>query len=101
MATKTKNAAKPRATKSAARGDSQPVSSSGLVDDQLERYRSMRDFSKTAEPSGQTSSAAKTEGSALCHSEARRYPPALRLSPWIARGPQELGGDQRAEFCAR
>ena len=27
-------------------------SSSNLVDEQLGRYRSMRDFSKTAEPSG-------------------------------------------------
>ncbi len=30
-----------------------PPSSSGLVDEQLARYRAMRDFSKTAEPSGQ------------------------------------------------
>jgi bifunctional non-homologous end joining protein LigD len=33
------------------------VTSAGLVDDQLERYRAMRDFSKTAEPTGQTKKA--------------------------------------------
>src|ERR1700728_2729428 len=35
----------------AARQKATPTSSN-LVDEQLERYRSMRDFSKTAEPSG-------------------------------------------------
>jgi bifunctional non-homologous end joining protein LigD len=42
MASKTKKAARDKAADS----------SSGLVDEQLERYRKMRDFNKTAEPSG-------------------------------------------------
>jgi bifunctional non-homologous end joining protein LigD len=33
------------------------LSSASLVDDQLERYRAMRDFSKTAEPAGKTTKA--------------------------------------------
>ena len=42
MASKTKKAPGRKASQS----------SSSLVDQQLERYREMRDFSKTAEPSG-------------------------------------------------
>src|ERR1700691_6517779 len=42
MASKTKKAPGRKAARS----------SSSLVDEQLERYREMRDFSKTAEPSG-------------------------------------------------
>src|SRR6204780_666399 len=54
MATKAKKA-------SATRGGKSPdQSSSGMVDEQLSRYRAMRDFSQTAEPSGGASSATKT-----------------------------------------
>ena len=52
MASKTKKVAGPKAAKSSMRGQSPTPSSSSLVDEQLERYRAIRDFSKTAEPSG-------------------------------------------------
>jgi bifunctional non-homologous end joining protein LigD len=104
MASKTKNTAKPRATKSAARGHSQPLSSSGLVDEQLGRYRSMRDFSKTAEPSGETSSAAKTEALPFViqkHAATRlHYDFRLGLhgvlKSWaVTKGPSYVPGDKR------
>jgi bifunctional non-homologous end joining protein LigD len=54
MASKTKKAAEPRVAKSSVRQNPPAPSSSTLVDGQLERYRAMRDFSKTAEPSGES-----------------------------------------------
>ena len=104
MASKTKSAAKPGTTKSAAQGHSQPASSSGLVDEQLERYRSMRDFSKTAEPSGQTSSDAKTEALPFViqkHAATRlHYDFRLGLhgvlKSWaVTKGPSYVPGDKR------
>ena len=72
-----------------------PQTSSNLVDEQLERYREMRDFSKTAEPSGKehAASTAKTRVSSVRYSEACGHAPALRFSPGIARGAEKLGGD--------
>ena len=78
------------------------ASSSGLVDEQLARYRAMRDFSKTAEPSGQ----AKLGGHrpealpfVIQKHAATRLHYDFRLG--LAWRSEELGGDQRTELCAR
>jgi bifunctional non-homologous end joining protein LigD len=93
MASKTKKAARPGA-----------ASSSGLVDEQLERYREMRDFSKTAEPSGQTASKATTEGLPFViqkHAATRlHYDFRLGLhgvlKSWaVTKGPSYVPGDKR------
>ena len=81
-----------------------PPSSSGLVDEQLERYRAMRDFSKTAEPSGQTTSAASTESLPFViqkHAATRlHYDFRLGLhgvlKSWaVTKGPSYVPGDKR------
>src|SRR5882724_12559737 len=89
MAGKTKKAAPP---------------SSGLVDEQLERYRSMRDFGKTAEPSGKTKST-ETTGSlpfVIQKHAATRLHYDFRLGlhgvlkSWaVTKGPSYLPGDKR------
>src|SRR3984957_13494344 len=93
MASKTKKAARPGA-----------ASSSGLVDEQLERYREMRDFSKTAEPSGRTASKATTEGLPFViqkHAATRlHYDFRLGLhgvlKSWaVTKGPSYVPGDKR------
>ncbi|MGA3225495.1 MAG: DNA ligase D [Acidobacteriaceae bacterium] len=93
MVSKTKKAAKPGA-----------ASSSGLVDEQLERYRAMRDFSKTAEPSGQETSPTKTEGLPFViqkHAATRlHYDFRLGLhgvlKSWaVTKGPSYVPGDKR------
>jgi bifunctional non-homologous end joining protein LigD len=93
MVSKTKKAAKPGA-----------ASSSGLVDEQLERYRAMRDFSKTAEPSGQETSPTKTEGLPFViqkHAATRlHYDFRLGLhgvlKSWaVTKGPGYVPGDKR------
>ncbi len=92
MASKTKKAAKPDA-----------ASSSGLVDEQLARYRDMRDFSKTAEPSGQATSLAEA---GLCPSSFRSTPPlacittfawdCMESKSWaVTKGPSYVPGDKR------
>jgi bifunctional non-homologous end joining protein LigD len=96
MATKSKKA--PR-TKAGAH-----KSSSSLVDGQLERYRSMRDFTKTAEPSGKAKPEA--EGGALPfviqkHAATRlHYDFRLGLhgvlKSWaVTKGPSFVPGDKR------
>src|SRR5580704_2096812 len=104
MASKTKNTAKPRVTKSAARGHSQPLSSSGLVDEQLDRYRSMRDFSKTAEPSGQKASKAATgafpfviqkHAATRLHYDFRLGLHGVLKSWAVTKGPSYVPGDKR------
>ncbi len=81
-----------------------PPSSSGLVDEQLERYREMRDFSKTAEPSGQTTSAVSTESLPFViqkHAATRlHYDFRLGLhgvlKSWaVTKGPSYVPGDKR------
>ncbi len=81
-----------------------PPSSSGLVDEQLARYRAMRDFSKTAEPSGQTTSAASTESLPFViqkHAATRlHYDFRLGLhgvlKSWaVTKGPSYVPGDKR------
>jgi bifunctional non-homologous end joining protein LigD len=93
MASKTKKTAKPGA-----------ASSSGLVDEQLERYRAMRDFSKTAEPCGQATSPTKTEALPFViqkHAATRlHYDFRLGLhgvlKSWaVTKGPSYVPGDKR------
>ncbi len=78
--------------------------SSGLVDEQLERYRSMRDFSKTAEPSGEAKSTATTESLPFViqkHAATRlHYDFRLGLhgvlKSWaVTKGPSYVPGDKR------
>jgi bifunctional non-homologous end joining protein LigD len=78
--------------------------SSGLVDEQLERYRSMRDFSKTAEPSGGAKSTATTESLPFViqkHAATRlHYDFRLGLhgvlKSWaVTKGPSYVPGDKR------
>jgi bifunctional non-homologous end joining protein LigD len=104
MAGKTTKAAQPRTAKSATRGGSKAPTSSGLVDEQLERYRSMRDFSKTAEPSGQAEPAATTESLPFViqkHAATRlHYDFRLGLhgvlKSWaVTKGPSYVPGDKR------
>jgi bifunctional non-homologous end joining protein LigD len=90
---------KPKAAKSA-------PSSSTLVDEQLARYREMRDFSKTAEPSGESrpAVAAKTEALPFViqkHAATRlHYDFRLGLhgvlKSWaVTKGPSYVPGDKR------
>jgi len=83
--------------------------SSNLVDEQLERYRSMRDFSKTAEPSGKdggkpAASKPKTESLPFVvqkHAATRlHYDFRLGLhgvlKSWaVTKGPSYVPGDKR------
>src|SRR5947208_1851662 len=55
-----KSAAKQSPEKSARSKRTEPQSASSAVDEQLARYRSMRDFHITAEPSGSKSDAKRT-----------------------------------------
>jgi bifunctional non-homologous end joining protein LigD len=104
MAGKTKKVTEPRAAKSSARSRAHAPSSSGLVDEQLERYRSMRDFNKTAEPSGQASSAAKTgslpfviqkHAATRLHYDFRLGLHGVLKSWAVTKGPSYVPGDKR------
>ena len=103
MAGKTTKAAQPRTAKSATRGGSKTPTSSD-VDEQLERYRSMRDFSQTAEPSGQAEPATTTESLPFViqkHAATRlHYDFRLGLhgvlKSWaVTKGPSYVPGDKR------
>ncbi len=93
-----------------------PHTSSNLVDQQLERYREMRDFSKTAEPSGKDGKEAGKEGSkhAASPSKAGALPFVIQkhaatrlhydfrlglhgvLKSWaVTKGPSYVPGDKR------
>ncbi len=93
--------------KKAASGKTAP-SSSSLVDEQLERYRAMRDFSKTAEPAGQAS------GQTRAHAATGALPFVIQkhaatrlhydfrlglhgvLKSWaVTKGPSYVPGDKR------
>jgi len=98
MVSKPKKAPKPRAAKSA------PPSSSGLVDEQLARYRAMRDFKQTAEPSGQSSSAAETgplpfviqkHAATRLHYDFRLGLHGVLKSWAVTKGPSYVPGDKR------
>jgi bifunctional non-homologous end joining protein LigD len=84
-------------------------SSSNLVDEQLGRYRSMRDFSKTAEPSGkhgakQAASAAETgslpfviqkHAATRLHYDFRLGLHGVLKSWAVTKGPSYVPGDKR------
>jgi bifunctional non-homologous end joining protein LigD len=98
--------------KKAPAGEAAP-SSSNLVDQQLERYRSMRDFSKTAEPSGQdggktggkhAASAVETESlpyviqkhaATRLHYDFRLGLHGVLKSWAVTKGPSYVPGDKR------
>ena len=65
-----------------------------MVKKLLAKYRAKRDFSKTAEPSGDAK-VERDEEPPFRHPEARRVPPALRLATGARWRLQILGGDQR------
>ena len=77
---------------------------SGLVDEQLARYREIRDFSQTAEPSGQTSSAPDTgplpfviqkHAATRLHYDFRLGLHGVLKSWAVAKGPSYVPGDKR------
>src|SRR6201996_5447338 len=97
MVAKAKKAATTRAAKPAA-------SPSGLVDEQLERYRSMRDFSKTAEPSGEAKSSApagsfpfviQKHAATRLHYDFRLGLHGVLKSWAVTKGPSYVPGDKR------
>src|SRR6201996_3717995 len=97
MVAKAKKAATTRAAKPAA-------SSSGLVDEQLARYRGMRDFEQTAEPSGQATSAADTgplpfviqkHAATRLHYDFRLGLHGVLKSWAVTKGPSYVPGDKR------
>jgi bifunctional non-homologous end joining protein LigD len=99
MVGKQKKAAKPRAAKS-----TPAPSSSGLVDEQLDRYRTMRDFDKTAEPSGQAASVADSgplpfviqkHAATRLHYDFRLGLHGVLKSWAVTKGPSYVPGDKR------
>jgi bifunctional non-homologous end joining protein LigD len=97
MAGKTKKAAQTR-------DGSRTPTSSGLVDEQLDRYRSMRDFSKTAEPSGEAKSSApagslpfviQKHAATRLHYDFRLGLHGVLKSWAVTKGPSYVPGDKR------
>ena len=72
-------------------------SAADAVDEQLARYRSMRDFSVTEEPSG-GSNKDSAKAASLLRSETCRVASSLRLSVGMEWCPEKLGGRQRAQL---
>src|SRR5271154_6367114 len=77
---------------------------SGLVDEQLARYREMRDFSQTADPSAQTTSAADTgplpfviqkHAATRLHYDFRLGLHGVLKSWAVTKGPSYVPGDKR------
>jgi bifunctional non-homologous end joining protein LigD len=77
---------------------------SGLVDGQLARYREMRDFKQTAEPSGKTTSAADTgplpfviqkHAATRLHYDFRLGLHGVLKSWAVTKGPSYVPGDKR------
>jgi bifunctional non-homologous end joining protein LigD len=104
MVAKEKKAASPRAAKSPARAQKPAPAPSGLVDDQLARYREMRDFSHTAEPSGKTSSSADSgtlpfviqkHAATRLHYDFRLGLHGVLKSWAVTKGPSYVPGDKR------
>jgi bifunctional non-homologous end joining protein LigD len=103
MVSKQKKAAERRAAKPQGRRSPAP-SPSGLVDEQLARYREMRDFSKTAEPSGQTTATAETgplpfviqkHAATRLHYDFRLGLHGVLKSWAVTKGPSLVPGDKR------
>lgn len=95
--TKKTTATKKRAT---TKGDA----AANAIDEQLERYRSMRDFNITAEPSGEHKSRKASEGLPFCvqkhaashlHYDFRLGWNGVLKSWAIAKGPSYFTGDKR------
>jgi bifunctional non-homologous end joining protein LigD len=112
MAGKTKKAPAPKTAKSSVGGHTLAPSSSSLVDEQLGRYRAMRDFNKTAEPSGtpetrgaQPAAATTTDGplpfviqkhaATRLHYDFRLGLHGVLKSWAVAKGPSFVPGDKR------
>jgi bifunctional non-homologous end joining protein LigD len=81
-------------------------SSSSLVDEQLARYREMRDFNKTAEPSGQSKAATSTKtndfpfviqkhAATRLHYDFRLGLHGVLKSWAVTKGPSYVPGDKR------
>src|SRR5450756_1699211 len=79
-------------------------SSSDAVDEQLERYRSMRDFNVTAEPSGAEKTSAASEGlpfviqkhaASHLHYDFRLGWNGVLKSWAVAKGPSYVNADKR------
>jgi bifunctional non-homologous end joining protein LigD len=90
--------------KSQGRGRKPAPTSSGLVDDQLARYREMRDFKQTAEPSGKTTSASDTgplpfviqkHAATRLHYDFRLGLHGVLKSWAVTKGPSYVPGDKR------
>ena len=104
MVVKARNAAKTAGKKSARRSPAPETTPSGLVDEQLARYREMRDFDKTAEPSGQAMSAADTgplpfviqkHAATRLHYDFRLGLHGVLKSWAVTKGPSYVPGDKR------
>ncbi|HEY6374789.1 MAG TPA: DNA polymerase ligase N-terminal domain-containing protein, partial [Edaphobacter sp.] len=101
-ATAKKSAAKKTATKRQIGSDA----ASNAIDEQLARYRSMRDFDVTAEPSGESSAKNKSNVAGLPFCIQKHVASHLHydfrlgwngvLKSWaIAKGPSYVTGDKR------
>ena len=89
--------------KTAQRSKSRHQCGGDAVDEQLGRYRSMRDFEHHcgAERRVGEEEVFKRSAAAVCDSEACGYASALRLSAWVEWGAEELGCGERAELLYR
>jgi bifunctional non-homologous end joining protein LigD len=101
---KAATASAPKLAKSPGRGRKLAATPSGLVDDQLARYRGMRDFNQTAEPSGQTPSASETgplpfviqkHAATRLHYDFRLGLHGVLKSWAVTKGPSYVPGDKR------
>jgi bifunctional non-homologous end joining protein LigD len=101
MVSKAKKAPKRRAAKSKAHGTPPP---SSLVEEQLARYRAMRDFNQTAEPSGQASTVAdagplpfviQKHAATRLHYDFRLGLHGVLKSWAVTKGPSYVPGDKR------
>jgi bifunctional non-homologous end joining protein LigD len=87
------------------KGRKAAASPSSLVDEQLERYREMRDFSKTAEPSGKQAASATGAGplpfviqkhaATRLHYDFRLGLHGVLKSWAVTKGPSYVPGDKR------
>jgi bifunctional non-homologous end joining protein LigD len=99
MVSKPKKAAGRSAAKSGAKDPSPAQTSSSLVDGQLARYRAMRDFSKTAEPSGQAKQRENSKSKPATETEA--LPFVIQKHAATRLHYDFRLGDQGAELRAR
>ena len=97
---------KKASTKKSAKKSSSTDAASNAIDEQLERYRSMRDFGVTAEPSGESSAKSKSSAAGLPFCIQKHAASHLHydfrlgwngvLKSWaIAKGPSYVTADKR------